>query len=368
MAGGDDGGGRDGAMNDHEPASHTVAGPGAAAPGDSEAPDVDQPPRVSVVVPVYNGANTLDELYRRLSSTLEEHEPSAEIIIVDDASRDDTWEQVTGFSRTNRSVRGLRLARNVGHAGAVMAGFAVARGKVVVMIDADLETAPEELPKLLAAVDAGADLVSGRRNSSRRWERQLGSWLFNAHARRLGIPLRDVGCGMNAMTAAVAAEFVACGHVGRTLVKPYLYAFSRDVVEVEVDSVRPADSRLRVGDLVTLWFRFDMLQKTLALSSVALWGVFGLVVAVIEAVLAVVGAVDGQRTVLAVASIITALISVLLITLSLVAGLLLKSVADREAPFYRVAESTTAPDRPVVQPRPRERDGTGGIAVELTDS
>lgn len=292
---------------------------------------------VSVVVPVLDGAATIEELHARLSDTLAGWSAEHELIIVDDGSRDDTWDRLVRLTERDPNLRAVRLARNSGHAAAIAAGFSLATGEIVAMIDADLETAPEDLPKLLAAVEAGADLASGRRNSTRRWERQLASRVFNVHARRLGVRLHDVGCGMNAMTARVAAEYVACGHLGRTLVKPYLYSFAREVVEVEVESRRPASSSLRMGDLVTLWFRFDILQRPLALSSVALWGVFGVLVAAVEAVLGVLD-VGGERVTLLVGAVITLLLAVLLVTLSLTAGLALKSVTDREAPYYRIVD------------------------------
>lgn len=314
--------------------------------GRSVAPaTVDLP--VSVVVPVLNGEATLVELHRRLSASLTRCAPDHEIVFVDDGSRDRTWSILTDLAAVDPRVRCLRLARNSGHAAAISAGFSAASGSIVAMIDADLETHPEEMPKLLLAVAEGADLASGARTSRRRWERQLGSRIFNAHARRLGLPLHDVGCGMNAMTAAVAQEFVACGHVGRTLVKPYLYAFSRTVVEVSVASDRPMDTRLRVGDLVTLWFKFDILQRPLALWSVAMWGLLGALVALVEFVLALVDAVPGHRVTLFIGSVLTLLMSVMLTTLSLAAGLALRSVADREAPYFRVVEQaggSSAPD------------------------
>ncbi|MFM7063675.1 MAG: glycosyltransferase, partial [Actinomycetes bacterium] len=93
---------------------------------------------LSVVVPVLNGVGTLAELHGRLSATLEQCCQSHEIVIVDDGSRDGTWQLVGELTHRDPSMRGLRLARNSGHAAAVAAGFSVSRGAIVAMIDVDL--------------------------------------------------------------------------------------------------------------------------------------------------------------------------------------------------------------------------------------
>lgn len=301
-------------------------------------------PEVSVIVPVFNGAETIAELYDRLRGMLEGAGEHYEIVIVDDGSRDTTWGLISEFAATNPRVRSLRLSANRGHAAAVAAGMSVAAGDIVAMIDADLETAPECLGELIGAVRAGADLASGKRESVRRWARHLGSWIFNRHAKKLGHSVTDMGCGMNAMTAEVASEFVARGNVGRALVKPFLLAAARNVVEIPVEAQRPKDSRLRAGDLVGLWVRFDVLERPLGLGPFAAVGLCGLLSSVVPLALAALIRPDGPSLILLVGlAVLIALVSLLLVVVSVSMSLTLQLVAEREAPFFRIAADTGTP-------------------------
>jgi len=115
---------------------------------------------VSVVVPAYNSELTLEELVERLEAVLADT-PAREVIIVDDGSRDATWPTIERIARGNRRVRGVTLMRNYGQHNALLCGIRLARYDVIVTIDDDLQHPPEELPKLLAALD-GADVVYGR--------------------------------------------------------------------------------------------------------------------------------------------------------------------------------------------------------------
>ncbi len=117
------------------------------------------PPSVSVVIPVYRNESFLEELARRLAETLHTLGRSFEIVFVDDGSTDRSWEVIQELSGRYPEVVGLRLSRNFGQHPAISAGFERARGDVTVLMDADLQDAPEELPRLLEQLDAGADVV-----------------------------------------------------------------------------------------------------------------------------------------------------------------------------------------------------------------
>jgi glycosyltransferase involved in cell wall biosynthesis len=114
---------------------------------------------VSVVVPVFNGAATLPELARRVDEALAGSD--YELVLVNDGSADRSWETIAGLARANPRVRGLDLMRNYGQHNALLAGIRAARGSVVVTIDDDLQNPPEEIPKLLARLEDGADVVYG---------------------------------------------------------------------------------------------------------------------------------------------------------------------------------------------------------------
>jgi len=114
---------------------------------------------LSIVVPVYNNASTLQELAARVNATLTERTPNYELILVDDGSRDASWNVIRQIAAQDPHIRGLRLSRNFGQHPAISAGFSAARGDYIVLMDADLEDRPENLPLLLDKLEGGADIV-----------------------------------------------------------------------------------------------------------------------------------------------------------------------------------------------------------------
>lgn len=118
---------------------------------------------VSVVVPVFNSAATLPELHQRIAAALSTVAgvPSWELILVNDGSRDSSWEQIVTLSRDHEDVRGVDLARNFGQHNALLAGMHAARFEVIVTLDDDLQHPPEEIPRLLGALGPNLDVVYG---------------------------------------------------------------------------------------------------------------------------------------------------------------------------------------------------------------
>lgn len=123
------------------------------------APSMEPRDAVSVVVPVYNGTATLAELVRQLDEALSDH--PHEILLVNDGSSDGSWEQIEELARLHEHVRGIDLLRNYGQHNALLAGVRAARFPVVVTLDDDLQNPPAEIPKLLAALAEGNDVVYG---------------------------------------------------------------------------------------------------------------------------------------------------------------------------------------------------------------
>jgi glycosyltransferase involved in cell wall biosynthesis len=193
-------------------------------------------PHTSVVVPVYDNEATLDELLDRLVRALESLGRSFEVILVDDGSRDGSLALLRRRAAVDPRLRVLALARNFGGQSAICAGFDHVRGRFVVCLDADLENLPEDVPALMAPLDAGADLVCGVRERRRSpWlRRRLPSALLNAYVRsRLERSVRDIGCGMRAMDARLVRNVAAEGEWRRFLT-PLLLRRARRVVEVPV--------------------------------------------------------------------------------------------------------------------------------------
>lgn len=116
---------------------------------------------LSVVVPVYRSKATLPELHRRLVAALQHVQPDFELILVEDCGGDDSWQVIDALARSDRRVRGLRLARNYGQHNALLCGIRAACGALIVTLDDDLQNPPEEIPKLLAKLSEGYDVVYG---------------------------------------------------------------------------------------------------------------------------------------------------------------------------------------------------------------
>ena len=201
------------------------------------APEAGPAPAVSVVVPVYNEEPRLEELYRRTNAALEDAGRTFEIVFVDDGSTDGTFtalERIHAEAEDGR-VRVVRFKRNAGQHPAMHAGFVRARGEIVVTMDGDLQNPPEEIPRLVEAVEQGADVASGRR--ARRhdsWGRTLPSRLINGMLRRFtGVELADFGCAFNAYRRQALEPML--GVIGRQkFTKALVVAGGASVVEVDV--------------------------------------------------------------------------------------------------------------------------------------
>ena len=135
---------------------------------------------LSVVSPVFNARDCLDELWRRVKAAAESITADFEVILVDDASRDDSWLVIESLARKDPRVRGIRFARNFGQHHAVTAGLAASRGEWIIVLDCDLQDRPEEIPRLYAkARDEGHLCVMGRRAQRQGGAlRRLQSWMF----------------------------------------------------------------------------------------------------------------------------------------------------------------------------------------------
>jgi glycosyltransferase involved in cell wall biosynthesis len=160
----------------------------------------DSGPVLSVVAPLYNESQNVRPLVEWILQALDSYPHSFEIILVDDGSRDDTWDQVLAAAGDAR-VHGLHLGRNVGQTAAMMAGFDHARGQVIVSLDGDLQNDPRDIPALLEKLEEGYDLVCGwrRQRQDKLLLRKVPSWVANRLIRRLtGVPITDNGCSLKA--------------------------------------------------------------------------------------------------------------------------------------------------------------------------
>ncbi|RJX33164.1 MAG: glycosyltransferase [Desulfarculus sp.] len=158
-------------------------------------PQSHKEPYLSVVIPVFNEQENLGQLQARLATALEAAGLSWEVIYVDDGSRDRSWEILCRLQEEDRRVRLLRFNRNYGQHMAIFAGFERVRGQVVATLDADLQNPPEELPRLLAKLEEGYDVVSGwRQNRRDSWLRKIPTWIVaRVTSRVVGVAMKDYG-------------------------------------------------------------------------------------------------------------------------------------------------------------------------------
>jgi undecaprenyl-phosphate 4-deoxy-4-formamido-L-arabinose transferase len=192
-------------------------------------------PNVSIAIPCYNEELNVPALTGRLFSVLDGMGRTYEVIFVDDGSRDKTLPLLVEASKTRPNVRVIELARNSGQHAAIFAALAASKGEVVVTLDADLQNPPEEIPKLLAKIDEGYDVVGGWR--SKRDDpafRKFASRIVNAMVRRsTGVMLHDYGCMLRAYRRPVAKRMARSSEVV-SFIPALANSLAGKVAEVEV--------------------------------------------------------------------------------------------------------------------------------------
>ena len=177
------------------------------------------PPELSIVVPVHDEEDNVIALYEALMTSLEVLGRSFEVIVVDDGSRDETYERLAPLAACDVRFKLIRLRRNYGQTAAMSAGFDHAQGAVIVPMDGDLQNDPRDIGLLLAKIDEGYDVVSGWRrerhdNLVRRMPSRMANWLIG---RVTGVRLHDYGCTLKAYRAEVVRETRLYGEMHRFL-------------------------------------------------------------------------------------------------------------------------------------------------------
>ncbi|MDR6762783.1 glycosyltransferase involved in cell wall biosynthesis [Flavobacterium sp. 2755] len=174
---------------------------------------------LSILIPLLNEEESLQELYTWIIKVMQSNNYSYEIIFVDDGSTDDSWNIIESFSNENPNVKGIRFMKNFGKSQALHAGFAKAKGDVIITMDADLQDSPDEIPELYEMITKERfDLVSGWKK--KRYDsvvaKNLPSKLFNWAARKTsGVELNDFNCGLKAYKNAVVKNIEVSGEMHR---------------------------------------------------------------------------------------------------------------------------------------------------------
>jgi len=217
-------------------------------------------PAVSVVIPVFNESASIPRLHARLHQVLQQLGRSFEIVYVDDGSTDRSLEELLLVQGWDPAVKVVTLARNAGQHAAVLAGFAHARGAVVVTLDADLQNPPEEIPRLLAEIDAGHDAVGTRREGRNDpfLRRAISAVVSRLASLAVGVPMTDCGSMLRAYRRPVVEEILRLAE--RALFIPALGAWlARRPTEISIRHEARVAGRSRYSPLRFMRLGFDLM-------------------------------------------------------------------------------------------------------------
>jgi len=177
-----------------------------------------QRPDISVVIPVFNESENLEELHRELMAALEKTGRPFEVILIDDGSTDSSWTVLRSLQQKDGRVKLIRLRRNFGQTAALAAGFDHARGGIIISLDADLQNDPNDIPSLIQKIEEGYDIVSGWRRSRKDkfFSRRVPSVIANTLISRLtSVRLHDYGCTLKAFRSEVIKNVKLYGELHR---------------------------------------------------------------------------------------------------------------------------------------------------------
>lgn len=222
---------------------------------------------ISVVIPLLNEQDSLNELYDWIAKVMQSNHFSYEIIFIDDGSSDDSWKTIERLSSKDKNVKGIRFLKNFGKSQALHAGFEKAQGDVVITMDADLQDNPDEIPDLFNMIKNDRfDLVSGWKK--KRYDsvisKNLPSKLFNWAARRTsGVKLHDFNCGLKAYNIEVVKNIDVNGEMHRYIPVLAKNAGFANIGEKIVQHQARKYGETKFGmnrfihgflDLITIWF------------------------------------------------------------------------------------------------------------------
>jgi glycosyltransferase involved in cell wall biosynthesis len=324
-------------------------------------------PDLSVVIPLRNEAPNLRTLHRELSQSLGAWGRPYELLLIDDGSTDDTFPILSDLHAGDPRVRVVRLRRNFGQTAAFAAGFARARGRIIVTSDGDLQNDPRDIPALVARLEEGPDIVCGwRRARKDPWlTRRLPSMLANGLISRItGVRLHDYGCSLKAFRSEVIRSLRLYGEMHR-----FIPAIASEqgvrIAEVVVNHRPRRHGRSKYGlsrtphvllDLVTVKFLLSYSTRPLQI-----FGLVGLAMgaagAAITAWLAWIRLFGGQDIggrPLLLFGILLLFTGVQLVTLGLLAELQVRTYHEsQDKPTYHVREVLETPPEDAAAPSPR---------------
>ena len=222
---------------------------------------------LSVVIPLLNEQDSLEELHDWIVSVMQSNLFSYELLFIDDGSSDNSWEVIQNLCHRNIAVKGLRFSKNFGKSQALHAGFKKANGDVVITMDADLKDSPDEIPELYRLIkDQNHDIVCGwkKKRYDSFFAKNLPSKLFNWAARKIsGLTLHDFNCGLKAFRKEVVKSIEVYGEMHRYIPVLAVNAGFTNIAEKVVIHQARKYGKTKFGmerfingflDLITIWF------------------------------------------------------------------------------------------------------------------
>lgn len=336
--------------------------------------DVFVTPLVSIVIPVFNEEENLDELLARCVRACEAMDQGFEIVLVDDGSSDGSQEKIlAGVDRYPGRVVGVFLNRNYGQHAAIMAGFTKSVGEVVVTLDADLQNPPEEIPRLVEKILGGCDVVgSVRKNRQDTVFRRLSSYLTNRLVQRVtGVMMHDYGCMLRAYRREIVNAMLQCREHS-TFIPVLANSFARKTDEIEVGHAERSagQSKYSLWKLINLMFDLMTGTTIFPLRLLSVLGVlislagflFGILLLALRLILGPDWAVQGTFTLFAILFIFIGAQFVGLGCLGEYIGRINVDVRARPRFFVHKVVGRTP------QAADTGRGGNGGIEAELRTS
>jgi undecaprenyl-phosphate 4-deoxy-4-formamido-L-arabinose transferase len=244
-------------------------------------------PYISVLIPVLNEEESLRELQDRLQKTLESIKKPFEIIYINDGSTDGTESVLDGFHERDRPVKVIEFSRNFGQHMALFAAFGYARGDIVVTIDADLQNPPEEIPKLIAKIEEGYEVVGTYRKKRKdSLFRRIASIIVNKITSRLvGVKLKDYGCMLRAYRRNIIDQLNMCTE-SSSFIPALANTFAKKIVEIEVEHEERKKGTTKYSIFRLLRLNFD-LMTAFSLLPIQVIGVLGVIIALLGLIFAV---------------------------------------------------------------------------------
>jgi undecaprenyl-phosphate 4-deoxy-4-formamido-L-arabinose transferase len=232
---------------------------------------------ISVVIPVYNEAANLPALWNRLAAVMKQIARPWEVVFIDDGSADDSLKMMRGYAEEAPGhVRVVELARNFGQHSAILAGFKQAKGDIIVTLDADLQNPPEEIPRLVQAIDDGNDVVGGWREERQddAFRRVASRYHNKLTSAIVGVPMHDYGCMLRAYRRHIVDAVVQCDEKA-AFVPALANSFAKRVAEIPVGHAERAagSSKYNLFRLATLSLNLITGFSPVAIQALTLFGI-----------------------------------------------------------------------------------------------